>query len=457
MNFSPFPGATITPKNLFRLTEGLQSLLRSYFWAKILLSLVLGLLVGFLMGPTLNWVPQEFREVTASWLGFPGQLFLAIIQMVVMPLIFASVVLGIAASESLQQLKSVGLRLTLYYVTTSLVAVSMGLAVGLIIKPGTHLSPSALESLGSQEKTTVALPSPSSQKPPGFDLKEVPAKITALVPQNPLGSMASGQMLHIVFFAIFVGVALLALTSEQARPLLDLLASLQQVSMVVVRWAMYLAPIAVFGLMAKMMMQVGLDVLVGLGYYVITVLLGLGLVILFYLLINRLFAKQSARLFLKNIREVQLLAFSTSSSAAVMPLTVKTAIEKLKVSPSLAHFVIPLGTTVNMDGTALYQGVATVFMAQLFQVDLSVGQLAFVVITATVASIGAPGTPGVGIAVLAMILSSVGIPPQGVLLILSVERILDMARTVVNVTGDLTAATVMNRVIKDSPHNFQKQ
>ncbi|MEQ8955287.1 MAG: dicarboxylate/amino acid:cation symporter, partial [Gammaproteobacteria bacterium] len=232
---------------------------------------------------------------------------------------------------------------------------------------------------------------------------------------------------------------------RQAKPMLELLGSLQEVCMAVVRWAMKLAPYAVFGLMAQLTTTVGLGALLGMAYYVFTVVTGLLLMMAVYLLMLKLFTNKHPLKFLRESRDVLLLAFSTSSSATVMPLSIKTAEESFQVRPSIAQFVIPLGATINMNGTALYQSVATVFLAQVYSVELSMGSMALIVAMAVGASIGSPATPGVGIVILAMVLSSVGIPTSGIALIMGVDRILDMSRTAINVTGDLVASSLMER------------
>ena len=219
--------------------------------------------------------------------------------------------------------------------------------------------------------------------------------------------------------------------------------------MKIVSWAMALAPAAVFGLLAQISVQVGFDAIVGVASYMGTVLLGLLLLLMFYMVIVALFARRSPLAFLRAISGVQLLAFSTSSSAAVMPLSMKTAETQLNVSPSVSQFVVPLGATVNMDGTALYQVVAAVFLTQVYGVDLSLPQLALLAATTVGASIGSPSTPGVGIVILATIVQGMGVPAEGIALILGVDRILDMSRTAVNVSGDLTACVVMERVLGD--------
>jgi Na+/H+-dicarboxylate symporter len=361
--------------------------------------------------------------------------------MIVIPLIFASVVRGLSASESVEQLQRMGLGVVVYFVGTTVVAIVIGLAVASLIKPGNYVDSASLKSLMPTGSTVEATALPGS--PPS--LSELPDKLVTIFPSNPLTSMVEGQMLQVVMFAMIMGIALVMMKPAQSKPLLDLMASLQEVCMTVVSWAMHLAPLAVFGLMAQLTSKIGLDAIFGMGVYVGTVLTGLLIMLLLYLLLIYLFSHQTPANFLRNTRDVLLLAFSTSSSAAVMPLSIRTAEEKLQVHPSVSQFVIPLGATINMNGTALYQGVATVFLAQVFAVDLSSGALLLVIVTAVGASIGSPGTPGVGIVILAMVLETVGIPVAGIVLIMGVDRILDMSRTAVNVCGDLVAARLMNR------------
>lgn len=227
--------------------------------------------------------------------------------------------------------------------------------------------------------------------------------------------------------------------------------------MTVVRWAMLLAPIAVFGLILQLTAKLGIDALLGMAVYVLTVLLGLLLLLALYLLIILIVAKRHPLTFLNDIKEVLLLAFSTSSSAAVMPLSIKVAEEKLGVRPSISQFVIPLGATINMNGTALYQGVAAMFLAQVFGIDIGLGGMVLIVITAVGASIGSPATPGVGIVILAMVLDSVGIPAAGIALIMGVDRILDMCRTAINVSGDLVTAKLMDSWVGSSLSHHEEQ
>ena len=248
----------------------------------------------------------------------------------------------------------------------------------------------------------------------------------------------------------------MALTPTQSRPLLELMGSIQQVCMTVVKWAMRLAPLAVFGLMARLTSQLGVSALLGMAQYVLVVLVGLLLMFVVYLLLVRLMAGRSPLAFLRQTRELLLLAFSTSSSAAVMPMTIKTAQEDLGVAKSTAQFVVPLGATINMTGTALYQSVAAVFLAQMYGIEVSMAGLAFIVGMAVGASIGSPATPGVGIVILASTVAAIGVPKEGVALILGVDRILDMSRTAVNVAGDVVASVVIDRRLGASVNSSAK-
>ncbi len=425
------------------LNRQLNRLLQGRLWLKVLVGLFLGIATGMLIGPTGGWLTISTSTTLGNWLALPGQLFLTLIQMIVIPLIFASVVRGLSASESFEQLQRMGVGVVVYFVGTTVIAIIIGLAVASLIKPGDYVDSTSLKNLiptGSSAETITVLP-PGS--PPS--LSELPDKLVTILPSNPLTSMVEGQMLQVVIFAMIMGVALVMMKPAQSKPLLDLMSSLQEVCMTVVGWAMRLAPLAVFGLMAQLTSKIGLDAILGMGVYVGTVLIGLLVLLSLYLVLIFLFSRQHPASFMRDTRDVLLLAFSTSSSAAVMPLSIKTAEEKLQVHPSVSQFVIPLGATINMNGTALYQGVATVFLAQVFAVDLSTGALLLVIVTAVGASIGSPGTPGVGIVILAMVLETVGIPVAGIVLIMGVDRILDMSRTAVNVCGDLVAAKLMNR------------
>ncbi len=429
---------TVAPKTLAAFSDYLTRLVEGKLWAQVLIGMMLGLVVGIAIGPGVGWLELETSLLVGNWLAFPGRLFLVTIQMIVVPLVFASIIKGLTGGADPGRLKQLGLWVTGFFVVSTAIAASVGIQLALMIEPGTYLELG--DKLGEIAAETGAAPAAPM-------LRELPEVVIDLLPANPLNALVEGQMLQIVLFAFVIGIALISLPIATARPMLDLLGSLQEVCMTVVRWAMRLAPFAVFGLMAQLTSRTGWQTLIGLSVYVATVLLGLLLMLLLYMVFLRLIVKLDPRRFLRDARELLLLAFSTSSSAAVMPLSMKTAVEKFKVRSNVAEFVIPLGATINMNGTALYQAVAAVFLAQVFQVDISVGGLALIVAMAVGASIGSPATPGVGIIILAMVLNTVGIPPEGVALLMGVDRILDMSRTAINVAGDLVASKLMNHWI----------
>jgi Na+/H+-dicarboxylate symporter len=441
------------PRSLKRLTGHLQGMIQGRLWLKIIIALILGIGTGIALGPTTGIVTPEMAATLGSWVAIPGQIFLSLIQMIVVPLVFASIIRGLAASEDMEQLRKVGIRLVIYFIITTTIAISIGLFMATVIRPGDFIDTRLIEVPMEEGQPNNGEP----MEPPS--LGNFPQLVVGLLPANPLGAMVEREMLHVVLFSIIIGMALVAIEPKRSEPLLDLLGSLQEVCMTVVRWAMYLAPLAVFGLIAQITIRVGLDVLLGLAVYVGTVIGGLVLMLMVYLLIVFLVSRKPPLVFLSAVRDVQLLAFSTSSSAAVMPLSIETAEDKLYVRKSISQFLIPLGATINMDGTALYQGVATVFLAQVYGIELTLPALLLVVVTTVAASIGSPATPGVGIVILSMVLNSVGIPPSGIALIIGVDRILDMCRTAINVTGDLTAAVVMDRWVggKRTPEEEQAE
>lgn len=424
-------------KNLKNLSGHLYNLLKTKLYIKVLVGLFLGICVGILFSADVGLVDEVTSTTIGGWLAIPGQIFLGLIQMIVVPLVFASIITGLASSEDMNQLRKLGSRIIVYFIFTTVVAITIGLVVALVIQPGNFIDITMIEMVDSNVgEIGEALPP-----------TDIPTMITNILPDNPLGAMVEKEMLAVVLFSIIVGFALVTMESAKSNPLIEILESIQQVCMTIVSWAMVLAPIAVFGLIAQITMKVGIEALLGMSVYVATVLLGLILLIVFYMLIIAVYVRKSPIWFLSSVKEAQLLAFSTSSSAAVMPLSMETAEDKLNVKSSVSQFIIPLGATINMDGTALYQGVATIFLAQVFGIDLTIGQLLLVVVTAVGASIGTPSTPGVGIVILSMVLNSVGIPASGIALIIGVDRILDMSRTTANVTGDLTATMVMDKLL----------
>lgn len=406
--------------------------------------MVLGVAFGLSIGPATGWVRAETGALIGAWVALPGRLFLAAIQFVVVPLVVASVIRGIASGEGAGSLGALGLRATGFFVASTVLAVVLGILVAEIVRPGAYLDESAVEFALDGADTSIAAPSVTGPPSPA----EIPELITGLFPGDPLTTFTSGNLLQIVIAAIILGVAIVMTAPEQRRPLLDLLASIQATCMVIVGFVLRLAPFAVFGLLAQISAQIGLAALLATGLYVLTVLLGLFLLLLAYIAVARLAGGWSPVAFLTAVREVLLLAFSTSSSAAVMPMTLRITEGKLAVPANISRFVIPLGTTINMAGTALYQAVATLFLAQVFAVDIDLSGMILIVVMATGAAIGSPGTPGIGIVILASILASVGIPAAGIAILLGVDRLLDMCRTSVNVTGDMVAAITIHQLAR---------
>lgn len=436
---------------LRRLSSSLEHLVETQLWVRVVIALVLGIGVGAVLGPSVGWVDPGIAVPLANWLALPGALFLVLVQMIVVPLVFSSVVRGLAAGENVAQLRQMGVAGAAFFLATTAVATALGLALGLLVQPGRFLDAAMVRAAMASE---VAVP---TEVPAPPDIARLPEAVVGLLPSNPLASMVGGEMLQVILFAIVIGIALVNLAPEKSAPLFDLLGSIQEVCMKVVAWAMRLAPYAVFGLVTRLTSMLGVEVLAGMAIYVATVLGGLLLMMVLFVLMAAVAGGMGPARFLGSIREVVLLAFSTSSSAAVMPLSIQTAEEKLAVRPSIARFLVPLGATVNMNGTALYQGVATVFLAQVFDVPLTIFGLLLVVVTAVSASVGSPATPGAGIVILAMVLEGAGIPTAGLALILGVDRILDMSRTAVNVTGDLTACVVLHRWAGSEPVQAGKE
>ena len=368
-----------------------------------------------------------------------GQLFMRLIKMVVVPLVFASLLVGVASLGDIRKLGRLGSRTLGLYLGTTAVAVSIGLVCAYVVQPGQFIDPADRTVLLAQfgaaagDRMSAAAVSPSM-----IDT------LLDIIPTNPLDSLTSGNMLQIIFFAIVLGVAITALGPEDSASVVTLFEKLQNAMIVIIGWVMALAPYGVAALIAEVIGTSGISVLTALLVYGATVILGLaihgGLV---YGGLVRLLSRLPWAAFMRAARPAQLIAFSTSSSSATLPVSIECAEKNIGVSNPVASFVLPLGSTVNMDGTALYQGVAAIFIAQVFQTDLSFGSQLSIVLAATMASIGAAGVPGAGMITLALVLTSTGIPTVGLALILGVDRILDMFRTAVNVTGDLAITTVM--------------
>jgi Na+/H+-dicarboxylate symporter len=410
-------------------------------YTKIAIALILGALAGVVANIfDVEWLVTALVAIEPA-----GTAWIRLITMVVIPLVVASLVVGTATLGDITKLGRIGGKTIVFYLTTTAIAVSIGLVLSNLIAPGSHMDPAALESLRSTYMTEGASRVEIAQQAPG--LVEV---LLEMIPRNPVQAMASGDMLPIIFFAIFFGAAMSVLPERRKAPLLGVFEGVNDAAMVMIHWIMKLAPYAVFALIGAVIARFGADVLGSLLVYMLTVLAGLALhVTLTYSTALRTLARVKPLAFFRRIREVPLIAFSTSSSNATLPVTMEVAEEKLGVSREVSSFVLPLGATINMDGTALYQAVATMFIAQVLVGDISLVAQLGIVLTATLASIGAAGVPSAGIIILIVVLQQ-ALPPSvdpaiGIALILGVDRILDMCRTAVNVTGDLTAATVISR------------
>lgn len=427
-----------TPPPFRDLAHKIEILLHGKLWLQAILALALGLGFGILLGPDMGLVNPGKAAMITEWFAIPGELFLRLIKMILIPLICASIIRGLGGATDPKKLRTLGVSFFIYVIFTSTVASAIGITMASVIKPGSFVELPEQERAAVQEVTMRD----------GTDIniaEELPVAVVDLIPDNPLAAAINGEMLGIVIFSIIVGIAFAMRRTRKVESLLVLLDGVLDVCMTIVQWAMWLVPLAVFGLMARMAAQFGVQTIFGMWVYVATVLGGLMILLTFYLLIVTIVGRFSPFTFMRRIGGLQLVAFSTSSSAAVMPLSVKVAEEELEVEEESAKVIVPLGATINMDGTALYQSVAILFLAQMSGIDLSLMQMVLIVVTLVLSSIGAPGTPGVGMVVLISIAANFGIPAAGYPLILGVDRLLDMSRTAINVTGDLTACLIFGR------------
>ena len=380
------------------------------------------------------------------WLAIPGRVFLGLISLVLVPLVVVSIVQGITGSGGGATLRRLGGRLLIFVLLTTTAASTLGVVIARVVKPGAMLQESSAFTNTPTSDSAEDDPSASRETDESVGdrlVERLPDLIVELLPTSAQKVFADRDMLAVVIIAVLIGIACTLAPEEHVKPLLDVLAAVLEVSMTVVRWAMFLAPPAVFGLIAQLVIQVGLGTIGSMAAYAGAVLVGLVLLYLAFLALVGLLSPQSVWAFSRSIAPVQLMAFSTSSTAAVMPLSIETAVSKLGVRPGTANLIIPLAATINMAGTALYQSIAILFLAQAAGLELSLATTAGVVVSIVAASVGAPGTPGVGIVILSNIAASAGIPATGLPLVLGLDRPLDMARTAVNVTGDLTACVLV--------------
>lgn len=436
----PDPAKKLNYAPLKSFSFYLNKLVEAKLWVKVVIAMILGIAAGAMLSPSTGWVDESVSLALSNWLALPGKLFLKLVQMIMIPLIVSSIITGLISAGG-EQLKKIGPGIAIYFIATTVISVTIGVLLTDLLNPGKNFfgknGASATDTQQSMGSSDIS------------SLSDIPNALMGLFPDNPLASMVTGEMLPIVIFSIIIGIAVLKLSNDHLAPVARVLSSIQEICMTIVYWAMKLVPLAVFGLIAQLVSTIGLESLRSIGLYAATVILGLALILFIYLMIVLLLAKSSPLNFLKAITDVQLLAFSTTSSAAVMPLSIKTAQENLGVSKGVSNFLIPIGATVNMDGTALYQVVSTLFIAQAYGIEMSLLSTLVIMFTIIAASIGTPAIPGGGVVVLASVLQSAGIPTEGIVIIIGVERILGMFRSAINVTGDMTACMVFERFTKE--------
>jgi len=384
-------------------------------WLQILVGMVLGITVGVVLGEQ------------ATVLKPIGTLFVNIIKMLIVPLVFCSLIVGVTSMEDTAKMGRIGFKSFTFYLCTTAIAISIGLAVGYVIQPGAGLD----------------LPLPSGVSDVAKEVPSVMQTLIDIVPTNPIAALANGQILQVIVFAVALGIALV-LIGDHGKPAIKVFESLAEAMYKLTDMVMKLAPYGVFGLMAWVAGAYGIEMLLPLLKVIVAVYVGCIIHVLgFYSIVLSMFSKLNPLHFFKGISNAMAVAFTTSSSAGTLPASMKCASEYLGVNKKISSFVLPLGTTINMDGTALYQGVTALFVAQAFGIDLTWVDYLTIILTATLASIGTAGVPGAGLVMLTLVLSTVGLPLEGVALIAGIDRILDMARTVVNVSGDLVATTVI--------------
>lgn len=391
--------------------------------------ILIGLFLGMLFGVILSKMPGSYIKDTVLLGGIInviGNGFTKAIKMMVVPLVFVSLVCGVSAMEDIKKLGRIGFKTMGFYLMTTAVAICISLALGVLLKPGAGLD---LGTVASQS-TTIAK---------NQSLSEI---ILNMIPSNPIEAFAKGEMLQIIFFAMLTGVSI-SLVGEKAKPLKKLFECANEVCMKMVSVIMMFAPFGVFALITNTFSTVGADAIGSLVKYILVVLLGLLLhVVVVYGGSLKLFTKVSFIGFVRKFSKVAAVTFSTASSNASVPVSLEL-MEEMGVSKSIRSFTIPMGATINMDGTAIMQGVAALFIAQVYGVHLGINDMLTIVLTATLASVGTAGVPGVGMIMLSMVLQSVGLPLEGIGLIMGVERIIDMFRTTVNVMGDNTCTLVV--------------
>jgi len=396
-------------------------------YTRIFLGLSLGLLFGIIAGNA----AEIFHPV--------GQIFIQLIKMVVVPLVLASVFVGTASLGDPKKLGKIGGSTIVFYLLSTAIAITIGLTIANIIKPGNDIPDSVKTDLYSSYQSEAQIKIDAAEKSDIIDI------LIDIIPTNPFEAVAEGRMLQIIFFAVIGGIVIQYIAEDRRKLIINFFEGVTELSIELVHLIMKLAPYGVFALISFVIATYGSHIIVTLLSYFITTILALLIhVVIFNSAIIKFLTNIKLTDFWKGIYPALLVAFSTSSSSATLPVTIECAEENLNVKPQIASFVLPLGSTINMDGTAIFQGVSAVFIATIYGMDLTIADQLTIILTATLASIGTAGAPQVGIIMLTLVLQSIGVPLEGIALILGVERFLDMARTTVNITSDLSCAAFIN-------------
>ncbi|KPL68766.1 sodium:dicarboxylate symporter [Erythrobacter sp. SG61-1L] len=411
---------------------------------RILFGFLLGLGAGLLVhsfAADAGWVDTVVTYVTTPI----GQIFLRLLFMLVIPLLFSALVVGISEMGEIRSLRAIGVRTLVYTVIVSGIAVALSLALVNILRPGQGVDPAAAQDLLAQGRDNAAgIVAASAQSEMGV------SQIVAIVPNNIVGAMSNNDILAVMFFALFFGIGLLLVSTPRTAVLKDAIEGVFEVAMRLIGIVIQLAPLAIFCFMFNLSAQFGWDLLVKLAAYVGVVLLALGLQMFgVFPALLKFVGGKSPVAFFRETREASVMAFSTASSNATLPTSLRVAEGGLKLPPRIARFVLTIGATANQNGTAMFEGVTVLFLAQFFGVDLSLSDQLFVMLVCILAGIGTAGVPGGSLPVIALILGGVGVPPEGIGLILGVDRFLDMCRTTLNVVGDLVCAQVISSLSRE--------
>jgi len=412
-------------------------------YIKILVGMLLGVIIG-IIGVLLG-----LKNVYSDWISPFGKIFMNLLKLIAIPLIFVSLIKGVAGLKDISQLSKLGIKTLSFYIISTVIAISFGLLLVNIIQPGTSFPKNMQEQLILQQEKTIE----QKQEIVKEKQEEGPLRfLVNLVPSNIIKATSNNRnMLQVIFFAILFGVAIILLPEEKTKTVRKFFDELNDVILKIIDLIMRFAPYGVFALMASIITDIAgnditntIPIFKALGLYSLTVIIGLlTMIFIIYPIFLKIFTKRKYLDFYKAILPAQLMAFSTSSSSATLPITMECAEKNLGIDEKVSSFVLPVGATINMDGTSLYQAVAAVFIAQVFGMDLNFGQQITIVLTATLASIGSAGVPGAGIVMLIIVLEAIGVPSSGIAFIFAVDRFLDMLRTVVNITGDSTINAIM--------------